>query len=230
MEIKTVSFKEVQAELERESLFLHKNHNVRDFSNKSNFLSGIGFTNSIATELYSSIVNNQDTIRHYTQKYPFHKFILTPQLKRVCEKYDLYVRDLNFFLGDIPEKNIQDMMSFYVYLDDLQIPEGHRKNILDTLKTSEILHTWGSEIKIPLSMFSKCGLTHFLEIASVKELLSDKAFRQSTSRIISEDELSAKHSVDLDPIVMCKVRGGRIIITAWGDEANDELVLKETLN
>ena len=49
--IPTKSFKEVHEELENETLFLHKSHNFSDFKSKADFLSSIGFTNSIATKI-----------------------------------------------------------------------------------------------------------------------------------------------------------------------------------
>jgi len=33
-----------------------------------------------------------------------------------------------------------------------------------------------------------------------------------------------------DPVVFCKVRGGYLIITAWGDEASDEEVVNQKMN
>lgn len=33
-----------------------------------------------------------------------------------------------------------------------------------------------------------------------------------------------------DPIVLCKVKGGYIIVSAWGPEASDEVVFNETMN
>jgi hypothetical protein len=112
-----VSFKEVHADLENENLFLNKSHDIRNFYKKGSFLKDIGFTNSIATKIYLEVSEKNNIIQKYNQIYT-HKFILKPQLERVCEKYNLYVRDLDFFLGDIPEKNIQDIMNFKVLLSD----------------------------------------------------------------------------------------------------------------
>ena len=35
---------------------------------------------------------------------------------------------------------------------------------------------------------------------------------------------------DADPIILFKTKHGRLILTAWGDEANDELVANQNLN
>ena len=33
-----------------------------------------------------------------------------------------------------------------------------------------------------------------------------------------------------DPVVLCRVRGGYLIVTAWGDEASDEIVVNPVNN
>lgn len=43
-------------------------------------------------------------------------------------------------------------------------------------------------------------------------------------------EVEPKNQVDLDPIVLCRTKHGYLIITAWGDEANDELIINENHN
>jgi hypothetical protein len=71
---------------------------------------------------------------------------------------------------------------------------------------------------------------NFLFIAAVKTLFSEDAFNESQARIIKKAEREAKFQVELDPIVLCKVKGGYLIITSWGDEANDELVANHNFN
>lgn len=237
METKTIptkTFKEVHEELENESLFLHKKHNIRDFQIKADFLNDIGFNNSIATKIYGAISKNASVIDAYKEKYlGIYKFILEPQLERVCEKYNLYVRKLQYFLGDIPEKNIQDIMNFKVYINDLPISNNHKNNISHFLYQNTDAYRNGisnRKLKIELKDFKKLQLLPLLEIASVKSLLHSEAFLRSKERIIGSAEIEPKNQVDLDPIVLCKTIHGYIIITAWGDEANDELVLNQNQN
>lgn len=100
--MQTVSFKEVHAELELENDFLNKRHDYASYKEKASFLESCGFKNSIATKLYSALSGSAGLVREYSRKYNQHKFILDPQLERLCEKYNLYVRDSKFFMGDIP--------------------------------------------------------------------------------------------------------------------------------
>lgn len=311
LEHKTFTFREVHAELEMENSLLLKEHNIEDFSKKSKFLNQIGFANSKATKMYQAIVESEDYRKEFNRRYfGMHKFILKEQLERVCEKYNLFVRDLKFFAGDIPEKNIKDMMDFKVAIDDLvyfpdwiiqramtknlkELRDGLDKSQVDNLifhnnimvkdlthqtlidlsikRRPEIENLIKSTIginfnqKIPLNevqitinkIFNKIvnhlfdgnkstlkdmrrlsGLSGRddswlanIEIAAVKSLFTDDAFRNDTSRLGNQqNELLATGQVDLDPIVMIKNHRGYIIITAWGDEANDELIVNQQLN
>lgn len=228
--IPSKTFREVHDELENESLFLHKNHNIEDFKAKADFLSSIGFTNSIATKIYSAIAENSKVIQDYKTKYfGIYKFILKPQLERVCEKYNLYVRDTKFFLGDIPEKNIKDIMNFKICIDDLPIGDEYKNMMLGEIQLNPHNIMFNRPM-ITIQEFAKFKLTGLIEIASIKSLFSEKAFEKSNDRIIGALEIEPKNQVDLDPIVLCRTKHGYLIITAWGDEANDELILNETLN
>lgn len=240
-EIEVKSFKEVHQELEMEHMLLQKNHDVQDFKNKSSFLKAVGFSNSIATRLYEAIADSTHIVKDINAKYHGqHKFILEPQLERICEKYNLYVRGLHDFIADIPEKNIKDIMNFKVYVSDL--PKNFQQLFKEQESKSAVGYFNGSEkAKITLEELGKLEeaiivrysiYTPTLQIAAVKTMFSSEAFTQSTARIINpRPERAPRFRVNLDPIVLCNTQhNGRLIVTAWGDEANDELVLNANHN
>lgn len=328
--LKTASFKEVHASLNQECEFLQRvNHDQQSsFSEKGTFLSNIGFKNSIATKMYQAVVKNSWKIKDYQQAYHGqYKFILEPQLERVCERYNLFVRPLEFFSGDIPEMNIKHMQNFKLKWEHL--PELYRRRLEKLLKwsvlpesvwedevwgekdengrrphrynsyrsnldereqynnrpdsaqrlvksmgfTNEIISQmeigtgyWSSvstDYKIPLEQLvkidnvmmkllaSETDMAKYqktdeegnivnlpnpfyprLVIAAIEELFLPDAFNKSIKRIDKGlyAEPMAKAQVDTDPIVMYETADGYLIITAWGDEANDELVANENLN
>lgn len=230
MEIKT--FKEVHHELEQEHLFLQRNHDIQGFSEKANWLQRLGFRNSIATKLYKAIADNHKVIQDYNHRYVNYKFILEPQLERICEKYNLYVRNPQFFLGDIPEKNIKELLSFRIYIFDLPAEfDNVREHVLQNqIIQPSIAFNRSMDTAIDMNQFPFYGLTGLIEIAAVKSLFAPEAFKESQARIIRQSELQPKNQVELDPIILCRTRHGRIIITAWGDEANDELVVNQNKN
>lgn len=249
--METVSFKEVHESLENEVLFLNKEHNIDDFKNKADFLKTIGLNNSIATRIYEGVVDNKHLLAHYKIKYPNNKFIILPQLERVLEKYNLYQRDLECFMGDIPEKNIKDLQNFRVYFQDL------RK--IDKLLLERIVQDCKNQINsedykklysfvfysVPINLsdcilnlkaanrFIRKNNSYFnspLQIASVESLFNEKAWEHGKARILNRDEIQAKSQVDLDPIITFEFENAFAIVTAWGDEANDELIFNQQLN
>jgi hypothetical protein len=249
----TKTFKEVHAELDNEHIFLHQKFDVESFKNKAKFLSDIGFTNSIATRMYAAIAEYVDVIFEYQAKYGgAYKFILKPQLERICEKYNLFVRDAMYFQGDIPEKNIQDMMRFKLLIDDIPFEKySYRLNEIQRYNSNyrghELISIWLDQFKsvleeenfhqifknkwrISLNNFGECGIGDLIQIAAVESLFNKDAFSISRSRILDRSEKESIFDVDLDPIVLCETKHGYIIITAWGDEANDELVVNQLNN
>lgn len=276
LEHKTLSFKDVHLELERENSLLLKEHNLSDFTEKSDFLKAINFNNSKATKLYSAIIESEEYRKDFNKRHHgMYKFILPEQLERVCEKYNLFVRDVNDFCGDIPEKNIKDMMNFKFSAEDIfsitdneypvlrllnSQPDKNRKITIQEKRMIEndILDNAGiqngnffrleSFKDIMEKVFKSYANKYFngnidrramgailsqsrLVIAAIPSLFRPSAFESDNTRLGNDrEELEATGQVDLDPIVMLKNNHGYIIITAWGDEANDELVVNQNLN
>ena len=86
------------------------------------------------------------------------------------------------------------------------------------------------DCKSTMDNLIKLGFTGVIQIAAIEELFDQEAFTESKARVLGRAELTAKFQVDLDPIVLCETRHGYIVITAWGDEANDELILNPNKN
>ena len=257
------SFKEVHEELEKEATFLTMEHDVREFKAKSDSLSSIGFTSSIATRLYGAVAENHKMIKAFQERYEgIIKFIILPQLERISEKYNLYVRDIADFIGDIPEENINDMLNFKVCVEDLpedfvevvtkmealkshtasKIREAYKDNFMMdysnpmgmNYKTNAFISLTElgelyQEVKELGIQYKRQFAQPIIQIAATKEMFADKAFERSEARILSaaDWEPIAKAQVDLDPIVLVRTKkSGFLIPTAWGDEANDELLAK----
>ena len=227
------------------NLLLKKKHDVSNFKKKAEFLKGLKFTNSIATKLYEALSQNGNLhlAERYDKYYGQYKFILRPQLERVCEKYNLYVRAPEFFMGDIPSENIEDMKRFKILVEDIPFEklfnqQNYRGNLKswfsdkfqDVIENNSFNTYFNEESKIALENFHKCRLAGLIKVAAIKELFNDKAFNNSNARIEGVNELNPKHQVDLDPIILCETKHGYLIITAWGDEANHELVINPSNN
>jgi hypothetical protein len=236
---KTVTFKEVHLDLEKEAVLIkRKDLQYSDFSIKGSFLNNCDFGNSIAAKLYNAIAESRDIVNKISDKYKY-TFILKPQLERLCEKYNLFVRTPDFFMGDIPAHNVRDMMNFKVDLYDIydmvnlqkyfhHATPGSREYDLGVMvmeKTFTSISGATCYISLDeLSAIDKILGQRNVLIAAVEDLFSPAAFETSRARIISKQELAPKNEVDLDPIVLVETFNGYLVVTAWGDEANDELL------
>lgn len=243
----TKTYKDVEAEIESQYLFAKEARDTVDFKKKGGFLFEMGFSNSITTKMYRELADAGNIIAKYEAAYhKRYKFILESQLELVCGKYNLYLRGLMHFLGEIPKKNVSDMMECYIAqvhvtgMRDSDAIENMRRRGFKVFFNDRFTTFNGTDdssgtiegryLTNGMAAFPLTAFTSSLFIAAVKPMFSEDAFKESQARIIKKAEREAKFQVELDPIVLCKVEGGFLIITAWGDEANDELVANHNFN
>ena len=96
-----------------------------DDKEKHDKLKSLGFGKSkhvIQTEALVYEANEQkkisDFVNYYRQNYPFNKFITHPLAENICKKYGLVLGDAADYIGEIPEKNINEIASFALRDED----------------------------------------------------------------------------------------------------------------
>lgn len=85
-------------------------------------LSKLGFSQSENVKILSDKEQKRAAeIKHYLDKYkkiaPQYRFITDEKRIEICKKYGLVMADVERFTGQIPDKNVQDIVNFKV-LDD----------------------------------------------------------------------------------------------------------------
>ncbi len=149
-----------------------------------------------------------ELIQGYKQKYPFVKFITRECIDRICEKYNLYLCDVEKFIGEIPLKNQSEIMNFRVDFEDT--------TVMTYLEYPSMCYSLYQQY------INKCksGNCHSLKIvAPLNQIKMDSRDRIKNRQIITDD-----------PIVLQPVHGGYLIVTVWGKEANDPEIQNESLN
>lgn len=183
--------------------------------------------------------DNIDKIKYYQEKYPLYKFILKRDIENICEKYGLVYGEVELFKGFVPEINLKEIENFKIDFEDRQIMWGGR---------------WGAKGKIGkmLSSFSERRQNILIQgrTLTIKEKVGkDKRYQWTRTKRyyfepiqiiapVGDMELTGKkivknQIVDIppkDPVVLCPVRGGYLLVTAWGDEASDPIVMNPKLN
>lgn len=211
---------------------------------KDDRLSKLGFTNSAYSkqarkekDRIKDIQNENENkdkiieaINYFKVKYPFYKFITEDSVKKICEKYNLIYGDVSRYIGTVPDKNIEQMEKFSVKKEDIVYLETYF-GIIGGSKTEEISYErFKAKGKEEKDYFNSWGGYRLgkapLEIcAPVKDFNTEgmelKNFKLS--------KIEIPDPVVLQP-VMHKGNKYYLIVTAWGDEASDELVVNEVLN
>jgi hypothetical protein len=213
--LKTIGFdnvpqakKALDFSLSKNTLFVQKNH----LSKKA--------------EKIAKIVDN------YSQTFPFNKFILYSQVIEILEKYNLFIGHSSLFKGEIPEKNVKEIKSFF-------------NNYKDTKNLARI------NTKKPLCSNDGCesysgGYMNFFICAPKADFQTGKNIFTLEKEIYKNDEFDipsytkaiamnklAKQTKD--PIVLLPVRTdlnqlGFIVVTKWGLEAEDSRLIVPKLN
>ncbi len=215
--------------------------------------------NSVLTKgKAEAISKTAEAARYYTHHYPQNKFISEAALSGICSKYGLVIGKPADYSGDIPEFHIKQILDFKLREDDVYImyvsqsssyttPIKNdlmtKKNFLKVLEASITEYTVLEEIKIHILEGKDyyCG-----EYSSIPNIFDQRPW----STIISSNERSFKivappsmmnmqnkrvvdnHLVDevKDPIVLCPVKEGYLVVALWGDEAKIEDLQNPNLN
>ena len=177
----------------------------------------------------------RDTILFFSQKYPQYKFITEKSVKSICEKYGLVYSSASNFIGDVPEKNLQEIENFKVGVDYLPVLIGYRM--------------WQDE-PIELRFYSKQEVEGFLKkgrksdwYESYEEVREQPISTFEIVAPLSDFNLGDKEIKNFklvnkppkeDPIVLQPIfyenQKHYLIVTAWGPEASDPLVMNPKHN
>jgi len=199
---------------------------------KSERLKNLGFTNAAPLQelrqenkLLSEnqkLMDLRDFAFKFNCKYPFKKIISLSQIKELCKKYNLILGNINHFEADIPEKNLIEIEKFMQTFDRYDLG---MKKIIDINYSRHIFGSWESYRYEPGEMQIIAPQTDF------------NSWYINSTKI--EDGVATELNVVYpeDPIVVLPLRTSDdkeaelyLIVTAWGIEAQDELVINHKLN
>lgn len=169
-----------------------------------------------------------DAINYFSAKYPQYKFITEHSVERICEKYGLVYGSVSRYIGEVPDENLKHIEEFKIdeedecYMGVYRSMFGTNDNVkyYDKRMCDSYMERNGN---FRVSAFDQMIIKCPLEIAAPL-----KDFEKSTVN-------GYRVEVDIpDPVVLKPVFfGGNkhyLIVTAWGQEASDDLVVNEKMN
>lgn len=178
-----------------------------------------------------------ETINYFSFKYPNYKFITREGIIKICKKYGLVYSNVENYIGNVPEKNIQHIENFKI--DDVdKVYEISRDwsytrflaSFKEVSKLKELSSVCGRSESITIrgNFISDCRLANYNPAKPLLIAANVKDFKKGM--------VSVNYQLQdvPDPVVFHRVWHNHkeyyLIVTAWGDEASDELVVNQKWN
>lgn len=182
-------------------------------------------------------LSSRGNAEYYAGKYPNYKFISRNQIARLCKKYGLFFGEVSKYIGDIPQKNLNDLK---IELDMLDF-ESIYTNHIGHQSTSHFEMRYGKDFlqNVIAAKGEQIKVGHIKSEHSEYDVLAHVskyhkfsiAAQPSMFKIEKYDKVEdGVFIVDKDPIIFCEVNYGYLIITAWGDETNIPEIVNEKMN
>jgi hypothetical protein len=177
-----------------------------------------------------------EAINYFSFKYPNYKFITEDSVKKICAKYNLVYGAISRYTGTVPDKNLKHIEDFRVLEEDECFLHGYRLGLFrerDSLSivSHEEYKKYTSRdsdelMRLHALYYGEINMKAPLEIAApIKDFNMEghevKGFKIS--------KIEIPDPVVLKPIIF-KGQKHYLIVTAWGIEAGDELVVNPIHN
>jgi hypothetical protein len=168
-------------------------------------------------KINNEIVDLQPKCQYYKNKYPFYKLIDRYSIENLCEKYNLCLNVISEYIEEIPDKNLNEIIKAKKNIDktDLILWDVKSVYIASSDRLAEIM------VIAPKNYFDR--------FRDEKINYVPKALRQNKKIddpiVLMPVKHNEKKKLDLREIPKLY-----LILSAWGPEANDELVVNEKLN
>ena len=175
---------------------------------------------------YKNHVNR--AIKYFSVKYPSYKFITKKSIEKICNKYGLVYGNVDRYIGTIPDKNLEHIEKFKISDEDKCYYRTYDGWISGS-KYEEI-----SDL-ISLERFKNNDVHTSVYYSKYKGTLKIAAPKKDFNLTNSEiRDFKIESIVKEDPVVFHPVQFENkvfyLIVTAWGDEASDELVVNHKMN
>ncbi len=232
-EIHETFFTEVDKLLEDAKIAKSLDTDKQDLIDKCKKLKSLGFNNTKEVKEAEAEISRLDilkkenetkkeiveAINYFGFTYPNYKFITEDSVKKICKKYGLVYGSVSKYIGTVPDKNLKHIQEFKIKdVDKAYGKRFYRHGDTDIIDFQEY-----SIYKKDIDWSTG---TIPMRIAAVA-----KDFDMTNSEL---KEFEIKDIVKEDPIVlqpvMFKSKQYYLIVTAWGPEASDEIVVNQKMN
>lgn len=195
-------------------------------------------------------------ILFYQQKYPLYKFIREDDVIKICDKYNLQWVGIEKFKGFVPTKNLnyikqftdkfpQDARRIEIKSISVEFPWFFSSKywkiykLLNRYNNQIIFHndvSYGVALSRIVDDYSFVKSVQTEELSPLTICAPEKDIVKKTikDRLINFLGMRFRFMTPKifvpDPVVLYPVKDGYLIVTAWGDEASDPIVVNPINN
>lgn len=191
-----------------------------------------------------------EAINYFSMKYPNYKFITEKSVEKICAKYNLVYGAIDRYIGTVPDKNLKHIEDFKVLAEDeCHIEEEHMNGGWGTNTLMSKRYKSHSEYLIEEKMKAEQmkgeGRYHFQALRGSRSMYIREVNMKYPLEIAAPvkdfnmEGMEVKgHKISKveipDPVVLKPVifagQKHYLIVTAWGIEASDEMVVNQKFN
>lgn len=253
-----VTAKEIQLEVltaqqaliaEAERIVSGKDDNERHVSE----LEALGFTGS-SSALTAKMVKSKELdelVKWYGFEYPGLKFIPSEAMVNVCQKYGLAIGHVSRYMGEVPPWALKQIAANKHHIGTTEIfDEEKYQRAFDTehsrLQKSgangylyHATNNWARGYGNGNGCMGWSGgpspnaypREHGMKTAPDLQIAAPRSeMRLSRNERVNEDGQIVEVPMNMDPIVCIEVKGGYIVLAAWGEEGQDPQVFNAPSN
>lgn len=198
-----------------------------------------------------------EAINYFSLKYPQYKFITEASVKKICQKYGLIYGEVSLYKGEVPDKNLAEIEKFSVKEEDFVFEQqedfrnsftfmgrqeyrrsksriGYKQrseyekafNEISQISPDDIRYDYRNHFDNLRSYRRRMGNPAPLEIAAP---IKDFDTRGMEVKDFKLSKIEVPDPVVLHPVMFKGIKH-YLIVTAWGLEATDELVVNQRNN
>jgi hypothetical protein len=181
-----------------------------------------------------------EAIEYFSAFYPNYKFITEDSVKKICAKYNLVYGTIDRYIGTVPDRNLKHMEDFKIkeedacYIKTRESINSSRStdisfsdfNLFNEEQTSKDRYKREMRIYATMSGLIEKAKKSPLEICAP---LKDFNMKEHEVKDFKISKIEIPDPVVLQPVFF-KGTKHYLIVTAWGVEASDELVVNHNMN
>ncbi len=194
-------------------------------------------------------------IQDYSFKYPNNKFITEDMVGEICKKYNLVCGDVSLYKGFVPQENLKEISKFkekYTFNtwtgtggignDSILTFNAEEYEIKIEGNYYHFFHKKTKEraFQMEVGDYKRRGFFRFYGYPknnrtgefhhnlTKQELKICAPIKDMDTTKMQLDGYHLKHIPD--PIVLQPIAGGYLVVSKWGDEASDPIVVNEKMN